>query len=63
MNQILEAEHSERERSDSTSISGEEPTIINYHPTIGEALDPDSIQYKDMYQVLNEETSAPTRPC
>ena len=63
MNQIFEAEHSERERSDSTSVSGEEPTITIYHPTTGEALNPDSIQYKVMYQFLNDEASTPTGPC
>ena len=40
MNQILEAEHLERERFDSTNESGEEPTITIYHPTTGEGLDP-----------------------
>ena len=53
LNQTFEAEHSERERSDSTSVSGEEPIVTIYHLTTGEALDPDSIQYKAMYQFLN----------
>ena len=43
LNQTFEAEHLERERSDSTNVSGEEPTVTIYHLTIGEALDPDSI--------------------
>ena len=61
MNQIHEANQPERKRSDSASTSGEEPTI--YHPITGEVLDLDSIQYRAMYQFLNEETSAQTRPC
>ena len=61
MNQVFEAEQLERERSDSTSTSKEEPII--YHSTTGEALDPDSIQYRAMYLFLNEETLAPTGPC
>ena len=59
--QVFEAEKLERERSDLANTVGEEPII--YHPTTEEALDLDSIQYKAMYQFLNEETSAPTGPC
>ena len=39
--QVFEAEQLERERSDSESTAEEE--LIIYHPTTGEALDPDSI--------------------
>ena len=61
MNQVFEAEQLERERSDSASTAGEEPII--YHLTTGEALNPDSIQYKAMYQFLNKEASTLTGPC
>ena len=59
---ILGADHPrpDRERSKTDSMSGEEPTLIIYHPITGEALDPDSIQYKAMYQFLNNDAPDPS---
>ena len=63
MNQISRAEQSrpDRERSETTSVSGEEPTLIIYHPITGEALDPNLIQYRAMYQFLNNDAPTPSR--
>ena len=65
MNQATGADQlmPDKERLEMASVSGEEPTLIIYLPTTGEALDPDSIQYKAIYQFLNIDTPAPTGMC
>ena len=62
MNQIYGFEYPRPngEQAETNSMLREEPTLVIYHPIIGEALDPDSIQYRAMYQFLNNDINAPT---
>ena len=48
-----------RDLANNDIMSKEEPTLRIYHPTTGEELDPNSVQYQAMCHFLNSDINNP----